>query len=183
MWDSDTAPHFKNRVIVQLTDALKVQGQFAVVRTPRSNGARERTVKEVIRSSQSLLSEQRPPVAKWVDVLPAAQWALKTFFCERYRNTPILSCSVVRRVPRFPPQLLSLPARGTSMSGILISCVAGFGAWLTSKWGFVTKYKLLRGVSRDQNASLLRAKLYCPSLPLMISCCIHVFVGKVCRPS
>ena len=32
--------------------------------------------------------EQRKQVAEWVDVLPAAQWALNTSFSERCRNTP-----------------------------------------------------------------------------------------------
>ena len=34
------------------------------------------------------MSEHRRQVAEWVDVLPAAQWALNTSFRERYRNTP-----------------------------------------------------------------------------------------------
>ncbi|CAM9468806.1 unnamed protein product [Sphacelaria rigidula] len=34
VWVSDTATHFKNRVIAQLSDALKVQHQFATAYTP-----------------------------------------------------------------------------------------------------------------------------------------------------
>ena len=88
VWVSDTATHFKNSVIAQLTDALKVDHRFAVAYTPWSNGSCERMVREVVRALKSILSEQRKQVAEWVDVLPAAQWALNTLVRERYRNTP-----------------------------------------------------------------------------------------------
>ena len=52
-------------------------------------------VREVVRAFKSILSEQRKQVAEWVDVLPAAQWALNTSFRERYRNTPL---SILRDV-------------------------------------------------------------------------------------
>ena len=42
MWVSDTATHFKNRVIAQLSDALKVDHRFAVAYTPWSNGTCDR---------------------------------------------------------------------------------------------------------------------------------------------
>ena len=45
VWVSDTATHFKNRVIAQLSDALKVDHRFAVAYTPWSNGTCERMVK------------------------------------------------------------------------------------------------------------------------------------------
>ncbi|CAN0054885.1 unnamed protein product [Sphacelaria rigidula] len=41
-------------------------------------------VKEVARALRSILL----PVSEWADIFPAAQWALTTFFRERYRNTP-----------------------------------------------------------------------------------------------
>ena len=44
VWVSDTATHFKNCVIAQLSDALKVDHRFAVAYTPWSNGACERMV-------------------------------------------------------------------------------------------------------------------------------------------
>ena len=88
VWVSDSATHFKNRVIAQLSDELKVDHRFDVAYTPWSNGTRERMVREVVRALKSILSEQRKQVAEWVDVLPAAQWALNTSFRERYRNTP-----------------------------------------------------------------------------------------------
>ena len=37
-------------------------------------------VREVVRVLKSILSEQREQVAEWVDVLPAAQWALNTSY-------------------------------------------------------------------------------------------------------
>ena len=98
MWVSDTAAHFKNRVIAQLSDALKVDHRFAVAYTPWSNGTCERMVREVVRALKSILSEQRNQVAEWVDVLPAARRALNTSFRARYRNTPY--CVMFGRAPR-----------------------------------------------------------------------------------
>ncbi|CAN0536633.1 unnamed protein product, partial [Scytosiphon promiscuus] len=92
------ATHFKNRVISQLSEALQVEHHFAVAYTPWSNGTCERMVKEVVRALKSILSEQRRTVSEWVDVLPAAQWALNTSFRERYRSTPY--CVMFGRAPR-----------------------------------------------------------------------------------
>ena len=58
MWVSDTATYFKNRVIAQLSDALKVDHLFAVAYTPWSNGTCERMVREVVGALKSILSEQ-----------------------------------------------------------------------------------------------------------------------------
>ena len=55
-------------------------------------------VREVVRALKSILLEQRKQVAEWVDVLPAADWALNTSFRERYRNTPY--CVMFGRAPR-----------------------------------------------------------------------------------
>ena len=96
--DSDTATHFKNRVIARLSDALKVDHRFAVAYTPWCNGTCERMVREVVRALKSILSEQRKQVAEWVDFLPAAQWAFNTSFRERYRNTPY--CVMFGHAPR-----------------------------------------------------------------------------------
>ena len=71
VWVSDTATHFKNRVIAQLSDALKVNHRFAVAYTPWSNGTCERMVREVVRALKFIFPEQRNQVAEWVDVLPA----------------------------------------------------------------------------------------------------------------
>ena len=67
VWVSDTATHFKNRMITQLSDTLKVDYRFAVAYTPWSNSTCERMVREVIRALKSILSEQRKQVAEWVD--------------------------------------------------------------------------------------------------------------------
>ena len=98
VWVSVTATHFKNRVIAQLSDALKVDHRCAVAYTPWSNGTCERMVRGVVRALKSILSEQRKQVAEWFDVLPAAQWALNTSFRERYRNTPYYM--MLGRAPR-----------------------------------------------------------------------------------
>ena len=95
---NDTATYFKNRVIAQLSDALKVDYRFAVAYTPWSYGTCELMVREVVRALKSILLEQRKQVAEWVDVLPAAQRALNTSFRERYRNTPY--CVMFGRTPR-----------------------------------------------------------------------------------
>ena len=110
VWVSDTATHFKNRVIAQLSDALKVDHRFAVAYTPWSNGTCERMVRAVVRALKSILSEQQKQVAEWVDVFPAAQWALNTSFRARYRNTPY--CVMFGRAPR-----TTLPALTTVTGG------------------------------------------------------------------
>ena len=71
VWVSDTSTHFKNRVIAQLSDVLKVDHRFAVAYTPWSNGTCERMVREVVRALKFIFPEQRNQVAEWVDVLPA----------------------------------------------------------------------------------------------------------------
>ena len=50
VWVSDTATYFKNRVIAQLSDTLKVDHRFAVAYTPWSDGTCERMVREVVRA-------------------------------------------------------------------------------------------------------------------------------------
>ncbi|CAM9984949.1 unnamed protein product, partial [Sphacelaria rigidula] len=45
-------------------------------------------VKEVVRALRSILLEQRQEVTKWVDVLPAVQWALNTAYRRRFGCTP-----------------------------------------------------------------------------------------------
>ena len=57
-----------------------------------------RMVREVARALKSILSEHRKQVAEWVDVLPAAQWALNKSFRERCRDTPY--CVMFGRAPR-----------------------------------------------------------------------------------
>ena len=99
VWVSDTAMHFKNRVIAHLGDALQVDHCFAVAYTPWSNGTCERMVREVVRALNYILPEQRKQVAEWVDVLPAAQWALNTSFRIRYQNTPY--CVMFGRAPAY----------------------------------------------------------------------------------
>ena len=68
VWVSDSATHFKNRVIVQRSDALKVDHRFSVAHTPWFNRTCERMVREVVRALKSILSEQRTQVAERVHV-------------------------------------------------------------------------------------------------------------------
>ena len=75
VWVSDTATRFKNRVIAQLRDALKVDHRFAVAYTPWSNSTCERMVREVVPALKSSLSQQRKQVAEWAVVMPVAQWS------------------------------------------------------------------------------------------------------------
>ena len=64
MWVSDTATHFKNRVIAQLSDAQSFCcGQLPVVQWVLLTHGRE-----VVRALKSIWSEQRKQVAEWVDV-------------------------------------------------------------------------------------------------------------------
>ena len=78
--------------------------------TPWSNGTCERMVREVVRALKPILSEQRKQVAEWVDVLPAAQWALNTSFRERYLNTPY--CVMFGRAPRTSTSVLTIVTGG-----------------------------------------------------------------------
>ena len=110
VWVSDTAMHFKNRVIAQLSDALKVDHCFAVAYTPWFNGNCERMVREVVRALKSILWVQRKQVAKRVHGLPAAQWAVDTSFRARYRNTPY--CVMFGRAPRTSFPALTTVTRG-----------------------------------------------------------------------
>ena len=55
---SDTASHFKNRVMKTLKDALRVEHRFAVANSPWSNGTCERIMREVVRALKTLLVER-----------------------------------------------------------------------------------------------------------------------------
>lgn len=89
VWMSDTASHFRIRVLASLTEALKVHHQFVVVYTPWTNGARERRVKEVIRTLKSILSEERPLVSDSAHVVSAVHWALNTACSVRWGRSPL----------------------------------------------------------------------------------------------
>ncbi|CAM9762043.1 unnamed protein product, partial [Hapterophycus canaliculatus] len=86
VWVSDTSTHFENRVLALLSDALHIEHRFAVAYTLWSNGTCNVNACPPNRSI-TLLSKQRQ-VSEWLDVLPAAQWALNTSFRERCRSSP-----------------------------------------------------------------------------------------------
>ena len=85
---SSTASHFKNRVMKTLEKMLWVELRVAVANRPWSNGICERLMREVVRALKAILQEERRDIRKWVDVVPAVQWALNTAYRERYASTP-----------------------------------------------------------------------------------------------
>ena len=76
VWVSDTASHFKNRVMKTLERALRMEHRFAGAYLPYSNGACKRIMREVVRALKAILQEERSGICEWVDVVPAIQWAL-----------------------------------------------------------------------------------------------------------
>ena len=88
VWVSDTATHFKNKIMATLEKALGVERRFTVANSPWSNGTCERMMREVVRTLKAILQERRGSVRDWVDLVPAVQWALNTAYRERYGSTP-----------------------------------------------------------------------------------------------
>ena len=88
---SDTALHFKNRVMKTLEGALRMEHRFAVPNLPWLNGTCERMMREVVRALKAILQEERRNIREWVDVVAAVQSALNTAYCERYASTPYLA--------------------------------------------------------------------------------------------
>eukprot|EP00752_Nemacystus_decipiens_P007839 g7004.t1 len=88
VWVSDTATHFKNKILSTLQTALGVDRRFTVANSPWSNGTCERMMREVVRTFKAILQERRKSVREWVDLVPAVQWALNTAYRERYGSTP-----------------------------------------------------------------------------------------------
>ena len=76
-----------------------------------------RMVKEVVRSLRSILLDHRRVVSKWVDVLPAVQWALNTAFCPCYSSTPYHVMS--GRAPRTFFSVLANSSAGEWNCGVL----------------------------------------------------------------
>ena len=69
---SDTASHFKNRVMKMKTleRALRMDHRFAVANSPWSNGTCERMMREVVRADEATLQEKRGDIHERVDVVP-----------------------------------------------------------------------------------------------------------------
>ena len=85
---SDTASHFKNRVMKTLERALRAEHRLVVASSPSSNDTCDRIVREVVRALKAILQEERRDIREWVSVVPAVQWALNTAYRERYASTP-----------------------------------------------------------------------------------------------
>lgn len=79
-WVSDTATHFKNQVLAQLSDALQIERRFAVACTPWSNDAYEGMAREVVRALRSTLSEPCRHVSARSNVLPPSSGLWKPRF-------------------------------------------------------------------------------------------------------
>ena len=59
VWMSNTASHFKNRVMKTLEGALRVEHRFAVANSPWSDDTCERIMREVVRALKVILKEER----------------------------------------------------------------------------------------------------------------------------
>ena len=67
---SDTASHFKNRVMKTLERAPRMDHRFAVANSHWSNGTCERMMREVVRADEATLQEKRGDIHEHVDVVP-----------------------------------------------------------------------------------------------------------------
>ena len=73
VWVSDTASHFKNRVMKTLEGTLRVEHRFAVANSPWSNGTCERMMRGVVRVLKATFQKKGWDIREWVDVVPAVQ--------------------------------------------------------------------------------------------------------------
>lgn len=73
VWVSDTRSHFGDLVLANLDEVLKVDHQYGIAYTAWTSGTCEQMVKEVTRTSNSILSEGRRLVLDWVHVNPTVQ--------------------------------------------------------------------------------------------------------------
>ncbi|CAN0065761.1 unnamed protein product [Sphacelaria rigidula] len=80
VWVSDTASHFKNRVMRALEKALKMDRRFAVANSPWSNGTCERMMREIVRTLKAILQEERRDVREWMSLVPAVAVCVKHCF-------------------------------------------------------------------------------------------------------
>ena len=88
MWVSDITSHFKNHLMTALEKSLGVDRKFSDVNSPWSNGTCEQMMHEVVRTQKTMIQEERRNTQDWVELVPAALWALNTAFRERYGFTP-----------------------------------------------------------------------------------------------
>ena len=118
-------------------------------------------VRKVVRALKSILSEQRKQVAVWVDVLPAAQWALNTSFRERYRNTPY--CVLFGRAPRTTFSALTTATGGEWNVDVMDadSLRAKVRQVVNEQERFCKDVQAAVAVSREINGKKRRVRLCC----------------------
>ena len=73
VWVSDTASHFTNQMMAALENSLGDDRRFSVANSPRSNGTCERTMREVVRTLQAMINEERRTAQDLVEFVPAVQ--------------------------------------------------------------------------------------------------------------
>ena len=83
---SDQGSHFKNNLMEQIRDELKVNHHFTTAYTPWANGTVERVCREVQRTCRALLSEWNLAPQDWPSILESVQ--------------SILNCSPLKRLGR-----------------------------------------------------------------------------------
>ena len=59
---SETALHFKNRVMKTLAGALRVEHRFAMANSPWLEGICEWMMREVMRALKAILQEEKPDI-------------------------------------------------------------------------------------------------------------------------
>ena len=70
---SDTASHFKNRVMKTLKKALRVDHGFLKANSLWSNGTCGRMMREAVRALKAILQEEGCDIRKWMNVVPTVQ--------------------------------------------------------------------------------------------------------------
>ena len=90
MWVIDTASHFKNYMMAALEKSFgfDMSWRFSVANSPWSNGTCERMMREVLRTMNAMIQEERRNTQDWLELVTGVQRALNTAFCERYGAMP-----------------------------------------------------------------------------------------------
>jgi len=83
---SDGGSHFKNETVRELCKSLRVPHHFTLPYTPWSNGAVERTGKELLRIFRATCSELQLPFEDWPVLVPLIQSALNNAPSPQRRN-------------------------------------------------------------------------------------------------
>ena len=86
LWHSDTASHFKNRVMARLARDLGVAHKFAVAYAPWSNGTVERLCRSVLAVMRRVCSANGKAYADWHIYLPAVQRVLNSRRSDRLQG-------------------------------------------------------------------------------------------------